>query len=196
MWKIFNRITKHGITPNQCFILFCLKEKISAKGIDNSDVEFLVSENYITKTNTSYKISDKAKNIISDLEKYHKKYSKQNDVSIMGEDYDAKIKEYRLLFPKGKLPSGKPARCNVKTLAENFRWFFNFYDYSWDEVLKATSMYVKGYRDNEFLYMKTSQYFISKQDKHKIKHSELADYCDMIRDGVVEKTNPFKDKVV
>ena len=44
--------------------------------------------------------------------------------------------------------------------------------------------------------MKTSQYFISKQDKHKIKHCELADYCDMIRDGIREEPDHFEDKVV
>ncbi len=45
--------------------------------------------------------------------------------------------------------------------------------------------------------MKTSQYFICKSDKNKVKHSELADYCDMVRDGVeIDDDQPFKEKVV
>ena len=44
--------------------------------------------------------------------------------------------------------------------------------------------------------MKTSQYFISKQDKHKVKISELADYCDMIRDGIQDSHDHFKETVV
>jgi hypothetical protein len=44
--------------------------------------------------------------------------------------------------------------------------------------------------------MKNSQYYISKQDKNKVKHSELADYCDMIKDGVIDRPTHFKDKVV
>ena len=45
--------------------------------------------------------------------------------------------------------------------------------------------------------MKTSQYFICKQDKHKVKHSELADYCDMIKEGLSHRGDDFfKEKVV
>jgi hypothetical protein len=44
--------------------------------------------------------------------------------------------------------------------------------------------------------MMTSQYFISKQDKNKIKHSELADYCDMVKDGFKEEVKNFNEKVV
>jgi len=44
--------------------------------------------------------------------------------------------------------------------------------------------------------MNNSQYFISKQDKHKVKTSKLSDYCDMIRDGVSTEQEYFKEKVV
>ena len=56
---------------------------------------------------------------------------------------------------------------------------------------------VNYYKNKDYLYMKTSQYFICKQDKHKVKHSELADYCDMVRDGVsTDVIEHFKEKVV
>ena len=115
----------------------------------------------------------------------------------LGENYTEFLKLYREAFPKGKLPSGKPARVNMRTLENCFRWFFETYDYTWDEVAQATLMYVSEYEDKEYMYMKTSQYFVCKQDKHKVKHSELADYCDMVRDGIQPDTNePFKEKVV
>ena len=45
--------------------------------------------------------------------------------------------------------------------------------------------------------MQTSQYFISKEDKAKVKQSQLADYCDMIRDGVQEEdNNHFSENVI
>ena len=44
--------------------------------------------------------------------------------------------------------------------------------------------------------MSTSQYFVAKQDKHKVKTSALADYCDMIVDGVETEIHKFKEKVV
>jgi hypothetical protein len=62
--------------------------------------------------------------------------------------------------------------------------------------MNATKMYVNEYRDAEYMYMQTSQYFISKQDKHRVKHSTLADYCDMIRDGIDTEQQTFKEKVV
>ena len=55
--------------------------------------------------------------------------------------------------------------------------------------------YVDQYEQNDYKYMKTSQYFIAKEDKTKVKYSELADYCDMIREGL-EPEQYFKEKVV
>ena len=104
--------------------------------------------------------------------------------NILGLNYNLKIKQYRELFPKGKLPSGVPARNNVKTLTDSFKWFFQTYDYSWDTIIKATTMYVNEYSKDEYLYMQNSKYFIKKQDKHKGTQSGLADYCDFILDGV------------
>ena len=57
-------------------------------------------------------------------------------------------------------------------------------------------MYVNEYQRNNYMYMQNSQYFISKQDKHKVKTSKLADYCDMIRDGISIESDHFKEKVV
>ena len=57
-------------------------------------------------------------------------------------------------------------------------------------------MYVNEYRDAQYMYMQTSQYFICKQDKHKVKSSTLADYCDMIRDGVETEAKHFKENVI
>ena len=57
-------------------------------------------------------------------------------------------------------------------------------------------MYVNEYRSDNYMYMVTSQYFIAKQDKHKVKNSKLADYCDMIIDGVESEIHTFKEKIV
>ena len=74
---------------------------------------------------------------------------------------------------------------------------FDTYDYTWEEVSHATVMYLQEYKAKDYMYMKTSHYFICKTDKNKVKHSELADYCDMIRDGVeVEEIKHFKENEV
>jgi len=138
----------------------------------------------------------KAKKVITRFENYFVRAKKRTNIQLMGKEFLKRINEYRNIFPAGKLPSGKPGRVNVKTLENSFRWFFENYEFTWDEVIDATKMYVNAYRDNDYMYMKTSQYFISKQDKSKVRTSDLADYCDMIRDGVEPDDNHFKEKVV
>jgi hypothetical protein len=141
-------------------------------------------------------ITPEGNKIIITLDNYFKVHKKKTTKQLLGKSGQLNIDQYREIFPKGKLPSGVPARNNVKILTENFRWFFSEYDYTWEEIMKATKMYVNEYRQNNYMYMQNSQYFISKQDKHKVKTSKLADYCDMIRDGISTEEDHFKEKVV
>lgn len=141
-------------------------------------------------------ITEKGDEIINSLESYISKAKKKVNTTIMGPDFAQKIEEYRTLFPAMKLPSGKPARQNVKALTESFKWFFETYEFTWDQILQATRMYVQEYEEKDYLYMMTSQYFISKQDKSKVRHSALADYCDMVAEGVTDEVKTFNEKVV
>ena len=74
---------------------------------------------------------------------------------------------------------------NEKTLENAFRWFFETYDFTWDIIFKATKKYVNEYSIKQYEYMRTSQYFIRKQNTDKTYDSELADYCNMI-DNVLD----------
>jgi hypothetical protein len=144
-----------------------------------------------------YLITDKGLRLCTKYDQYFSISKKRTSKQLMGEGYGDMIKLYRSGFPAGKLPSGKPGRQNIRTLENAFRWFFEVYDYTWKEVTDATIMYINQYEEKDYMYMKTSQYFICKQDKNKVKHSELADYCDMIRDGVMLDTNNhFKENVI
>jgi len=149
------------------------------------------------KEGARYLLTAKGKRICAKYNNLYKIRKKRTNNQLMGKGYMEMIKVYREAFPAGKLPSGKPGRQNVKTLENAFSWFFETYDYTWDEVSHATVMYLQEYKEKDYMYMKTSQYFICKSDKNKVKHSELADYCDMVRDGIKpEENNHFKEKVV
>ena len=184
------------MTPNQCLILFGMKQGVSSTASNKLDKNILVSNGYLTIEDNKYKLTALAKSIISRLDNYFIIAKKKTDIQLMGKDFATKINTFREIFPNQRLPSGKPARVNVKMLSESFRWFFETYDYTWEDVINATKMYVNEYRDAEYMYMQTSQYFICKQDKHRVKHSTLADYCDMIRDGIDTEEKTFKEKVV
>jgi|TARA_R110000823_G_C15907915_1_gene497469 hypothetical protein len=196
MWELFQKILKANLSPNQSLILFGMKQGISLKQTTQQDKDTLVEEGYLVKKDNLYTMTPQAKLLIVQLDNYFIKAKKKTDSQLMGKNFVDNINNYREIFPAKKLPSGKPARNNVKALGEAFRWFFETYDHTWEEVHKATRMYVNEYRDADYMYMQTSQYFICKQDKHRVKHSTLADYCDMILEGVSTEDDHFKEKVV
>jgi hypothetical protein len=173
-----------------------MKQGVSLPKALSEDKEHLVEAGMLEKENDQYKMTAEGKAFCAKLDNYFIKAKKKTDIQLMGKDFSENISTYREIFPAKKLPSGTPARNNVKALGESFRWFFETYDYSWDDIINATRMYVNEYRDKEYMYMQTSQYFICKQDKHRVKNSRLADYCDMIRDGINTEEEHFKENVV
>jgi len=190
-------ILKDKITPNQLMLLCSLKNKISVPQINpKEDLDDLIKGGHIEKINKAVKLTSSGKLLIIKYDNIFIKAKKKTNIQLMGKDFNKKLNEYRMLFPSGKLPSGKPARVNVKTLENGFRWFFENYDHTWEDILKATAQYVNEYEDKQYMYMKTSQYFLSKEDKSKIKTSELADYCDMIKEGFEKKESYFKERIV
>lgn len=193
---MFQKILNAKVTPNQLQILFGIKLGVSLPYITKQDTYDLVHAGYLDKIDSRYQLTKEAKLLIIKMDNYFIKAKKKTDIQLMGKNFLDMINNYRLVFPAKKLPSGKPARNNVKALGEAFRWFFDTYDHDWAIIHKATKMYVNEYRDADYMYMQTSQYFICKQDKHRVKHSTLADYCDMILEGVSTEDEHFKENVV
>tara|TARA_R100000664_G_scaffold26171_1_gene36281 strand:- start:633 stop:1169 length:537 start_codon:yes stop_codon:yes gene_type:complete len=178
--------------------LYGIKNSISFP-LDNKKglAQKLIDLELVIYKKPKFTLSAKGKRICAKYDNLFRIAKKRTSTQLLGKGYPEMLKIYREAFPAGKLPSGKPGRQNVKTLENAFRWFFDTYDYTWDEVAHATVMYVNEYREKEYMYMKTSQYFICKSDKNKVKHSELADYCDMVRDGITElEKDHFKENVV
>lgn len=193
MWNLFLKIKRYGITPNQCMILFAFDEGVTPSNCEAVDLLALFKEGYMNKDKS---ITAEGKKVIITLNNYFTVNKKKTNKQLLGKSGSLNVDQYRAIFPKGKLPSGVPGRNNVKILTENFRWFFAEYDYTWEEIIKSTKVYVNEFQKNNYMYMQNSQYFISKQDKHKVKTSKLADYCDMIRDGVSIEEDHFKENVV
>ncbi len=193
MWELFQKILNYKLTPNQCWILFSFKEGVSPNMINEDDINDLIKEGYLDNDNN---ITVDGDMLITVLDGYFKTQKSKTTKNLLGKSGALNVDQYRKIFPAGKLPSGVPSRNNVKILTENFRWFFSEYDYTWEEIMSATKMYVNEYRDNNYMYMQNSQYFVSKQDKHRVKRSQLADYCDMIREGIEPDDKHFEEKVV
>ena len=195
MEEIFNRLLQAQITPNGLYVLYCIKNKIKCSDSINFNIEVLrlKSGNYLTE---SLELSGNSLKFIQEIDGFFKKSKKKTSKNLMGDDFLDNIKLYNELFPKGKLPSGVPARVNIKGLENAFRWFFENFSYSWETVLKATDKYVDEYSMNRYNYMRNSQYFVRKQNTDKTWDSTLATYCDMIEADDYEEPNYFKEHIV
>ena len=195
MKEVFVKISQIGLTPNAFYVLYCIHNKIVPdKSVNTSlEVSRLLSGNYLTE---SLELSGNSLKFMSEIEGYFKKSKKKTSKILMGDDFQDNLKTYNELFPKGKLPSGVPARVNIKGLENAFRWFFENFSYSWETVLKATEKYVDEYSMNRYNYMRNSQYFVRKQNTDKTWDSTLATYCDMIEADDYEEPNYFKENIV
>ena len=196
MNEIFNKLIKEKLTPNSLYVLHCIKEKISvSKSLANSDLEIyrLLTDNWL---NDKLELTSKSLIFMEELNSYFRKSKKKTSKDLMGSMYDVNIKLYNSLFPAKKLGSGKYARTNVKTLEASFRWFFDTFDYDWHTIIEATKKYVEEYKMKNYEYMRTSQYFIRKQNTDKSFESDLATYCDMLNEGDSNEEDIFREKIV
>ena len=195
MQEVFNKFIKAKITPNAFYVLYCIHNKIVPDKLVNSSIEVtkLKLSNYLTE---DLELSENSLKFIEEIDGFFKKSKKKTSKNLMGDDFLDNIKLYNELFPKGKLPSGVPARVNVKGLENAFRWFFENFSYSWETVLQATDKYVDEYSITRYNYMRNSQYFVRKQNTDKTWDSTLATYCDMIDADDYEETNYFKEHIV
>jgi hypothetical protein len=195
MEEIFNKLIINNLAPNTFYVLYSIAKATKPSSLVQSSLEVtrLQVDNWLTE---DLKLTEKSLIFIQEIDSYFKKSKKKTSSALMGDEFLSKIAIYNEIFPNRKLSSGKYARVNVKTLENSFRWFFENYSYSWDVVIKATEKYVDEYSVRRYEYMRTSQYFVRKQNTDKTWDSELATYCDLIENGYDEETNYFKETVV
>ena len=193
MEKIFQKLMIAGITPNQYYVLWCMREKLQPSMINIHLERRGLGDDWLDGD----LLTGKATSLLIEIDENFKDKKAKNDKDLMGPDHMKKIEEYRELFPEGKIPSGKYARDAVKNLEVNFKWFFKIHEYDWETILKATKRYVNEYRQKNYDYMRTSKYFIKKQEKDGSITSDLASYCDMVIKGTGEAEQfVFPDNVV
>jgi len=181
MVRLFIDMINDGITPNGLYFLMVVTDGTGIQGGINyhSEKRLLENAGFIEDNKITEKgqlIIQKYKNVYK--EAFGKKSTKTKSFNAIDDEY---IYQFREIFPKGMLPSGSPARQAFKELQKRFVWFFSNYNYSWEIILKATQMYVNKYQQENYMYMKTSGYFIVKHEKG-VEVSTLATYCDMVND--------------
>jgi hypothetical protein len=174
----FDKIKKAKLTIQQYHYLYSLYNNPKIQLPEN--LRGKMPEIYIT---TDGFLTDKAKSLIKQVEALFKPVKSLNDMKSLGDDFAEKVKEYILLFPSGILPNGKYARGDEKGITNNFIWFFQEYQFTWETILKATRMYVVEFKQKDYLHMRTAMYFVRKiQGSQTI--CDLATYCDAVNNRV------------
>jgi hypothetical protein len=184
MEEIFNKLIEKELTPNSFYVLYSIYNNVKPNKYVNSSLEVtkLKQEGWLEE---NFQLTSKSIIFTVEIDSYFKKAKKKTTKDLLGDNFTNNIKFYVEIFPNRKLSSGKYARVNPKNLENSFRWFFENYEYDWDMIFKATKRYIYDYSLKNYEYMRTSQYFIRKQNTDKSYDSELADYCNMI-DNVLD----------
>ena len=195
MTDIFTRLIQEGLTPNTYYVLHCIREKIVPHKTVNKELECkrLQIDNWLTE---NLELTSKSLIFMEEINGYFRRTKKKTSQDLMGQDFVRNIEKYVEIFPNKKLSSGKYARVNAKNLEAPFRWFFETYDYDWDIIFKATERYVDEFSVRRYEFMRTAQYFIRKQNIDKTFESDLATYCEIIRNGDDEEQVYFSERVV
>ena len=200
--EIFMQITHKSLTPNQFYLLCCMREGVASTHINlHAELRALIKDSWVKDltdaTGNKYELSTEAQNFLNEIDGYFKTTKKKVNASVMGEDYQKNVDAFLLLFPKVRLPSGKAARSDKKNVQTALEWFMKNYEYNWETILKATAMYVDEYERKNYMYMQTSQYFIRKQQSDKTWGSELANMCAIVESGdTLPDENYFSENVV
>lgn len=178
---IFNHIAEAKLTPNEFYMLYCLKDGISPPNINtHQELRSLVTGEFIK---SDYSLEPKALSLISKIDSYFGVQVKKSNNGLMGQDFEANAEKYNEIFPRMKLPSNKPARSPLKEIVAAFREFFKEYDYTWEIIHQAAAYYIEEEEKKGFKYTRTSRYFIRKQDSDKSWISDLAGYCELVKNG-------------
>lgn len=190
----FKRLTRKNLTVQSYYVLYKLysKPKLSKLGQQTIREKYKSLDIYLNHDCT---LNSEGEKLIKSMEALFKTQKQLKAVDLLGDDYAERVAEYVEIFPTGKLPNGKYARGDKKGIEENFKWFFQEYDYDWNVIINATEKYVEEFRKDNFKYMRTALYFIKKL-REGIIESDLATYCQAYLDGEIEEKIVHKRKVV
>ena len=182
---IFNHIAEAKLTPDEYYMLTCIHQGISAPHINTHMViRSLVTKGFVVENpEHTFVLQPDALSLISKIDSYFGVQMRKSNNTLMGEDFEANAEKYNEIFPRMKLPSNKPARSPLKEIVAAFREFFKEYDYGWEIIHQAAAYYIEEEEKKGFKYTRTSRYFIRKQDQDKTWISDLAAYCQLVKDG-------------
>lgn len=192
--QLWSTIRRHGLSPNLAYLLYCIEAKQDINP-DNPTVQGWLRKLYETRfiiiEGSCIEVSPLGQEVLDSIDDMCKAPTK----NVLGDGYKEKIKKYRELFPSKGIPvmSGevRHLRDNEHDLETNFKWFFKNFKYSWEDVIKATKLYISDQSQNDYIYCKQSKYLIKKNNE-----SMLATIIEQYKSVPVKNNTPLYTKLV
>lgn len=172
---------------NQVHCLYLISKKIQIPDIYNWKLEKqrLMNSGYLSLEG---KITPEGKKVVKKFSSLFETIKSKTATELLGSNYKENIEAYRKLFPT-KAGDRRGIRSSDSQLVPKFEWFFkNHSDISWEEVLKATALYVET---TENRYIQNAMYFIKKMDPDKTWVSNLAAWVEDYRE---DKDSPQENR--
>ena len=157
-----------AITPNEYCYLYCLHNSISEFGIlQGIHLTYNLEKlGFIKVLEDEVILRQKAIDMFS-----------TPSIPSNKEDLGKFVEEYRDLFPQGVKSGARLVKGDKQGCLTKFKAFKQAYpEYTQEEILTATRAYVDLKRKDNYSFMISADYFISKD-----KLSMLASYCEDIR---------------
>lgn len=169
MKELIEKVFSTDLTPNQYFLLYCLRNGINVEFNFNPTIERknLKSKGYITDSGSLTNKCDLFDDPLDLI--FHA------SIEIEEKILNDRAIEMMQIFPIMRLKYGGYARGSLKAVKDRLRTFLSIYTYDWDLVLKAARNYVKHWEENSFKFMKSCPNFVYAEGD-----STLSKECDII----------------
>jgi hypothetical protein len=183
-----------GMSPNQLYLLYCLKRKQEARFINIAmETRLLEADGFIEGN----KLTLKGEEALLKASFVTKTTKAEKNAGVLDEKFIENVSKYREMFPAMMFPSGKAARQSVNELTPRFGWFFTNYPQfkDWNLVFEATAFYLDEYEKKNWMFASASAFFIWKKENDGNIRSGLADYCQMVLDGVADEVTEARPSI-
>jgi hypothetical protein len=147
---------------------------------DNNFIDYTSAIKYLEFKGYIKQFGDKPTDITlrKSGESLFSKLTKQKRKTITQEEVDQWFSEWRDIFPNGSNAAGYRYKGSRLEGLRKMTKFVNQYDFTKEEIFKATKHYVNRFAIRGYNYMQQSHYFIDKKDSG----SNLASECEAIRE--------------
>lgn len=172
---LFSLLMKKTLTPNQYYVLWSCKQKISPTILTKEEIMKTATElrslGYLDGEN---KITSSGDTILVDLEGVFKKVKPKTTTEILGTDFTDQINKYRKKFPVGK-------KATPQEVLDKFLQLFQTNpDMSWEYIQLATDLYFSEQRDEQYI-MKAGNFI--KVDRSGSTVYTLSEYYERVLSG-------------